>query len=260
MRSSQKRWLITFSIAGVIALGPWLLWEIFNHEPEFYARLNSVEPEQRLLESKKFVSTSLQLRNDLVNEANWEATFSEQEINSWITEELLARYGEYVPKEVHDPRIHFERDRLFFAFRYEQGALSSIIWATLKVQVPDNNTIALTFEKIQAGLIPVSAQDVLSQIDRQALNRGVHVAWDTDQGHPRAIIRYQPVIERKNLVLKQIQLTQGKIRLSGVSTPSSKKTDSNRTTQSPSSDLAPSLLPPVPIDDKEPERSNSTNP
>ena len=80
--------------------------------------------EQRAGRAKKFVAQSLQLRNDICNEPNWEAVFTDQEVNAWLAEDLVTYFADRLPPEVNEPRVLFEPDRIILAFQLRQGAFN----------------------------------------------------------------------------------------------------------------------------------------
>ena len=92
-------------------------------------------------QARKFVAQSLQLRNDICNEPNWEAVFSDQEVNAWLAEDLVTHFADQLPPEVNEPRVLFELDRITLAFQLRQRGVQSVITVVARPWVPEGNTV-----------------------------------------------------------------------------------------------------------------------
>ena len=167
--------------------------------------------------AKKFVAQSLQLRNDICNEPTWEAVFTDQEVNAWLAEDLVTHFADQLPPEVHEPRVLFELDRITLAFLLKQGAVQSVITVVARPRVPGGNTVELTLEKIRAGILPVPADNVLDRIIEYARCHGIDVEWTRKDGYPVVLMRYTPNIDREDVLLEELQIRAGQIRLAGRS-------------------------------------------
>ncbi len=169
MRIPSKRVLIVVAIvATVLVAAPGLAWLTLTHKPTFYRARMSVPPEERRTEARKFVAQSLQLRNDIANEPNWEAVFSDAEVNAWLAEDLVTYFADQIPPGVHEPRIVFEMDRVTLAFGLDQGGVRSIVWVVARPRVAGPNVLELTLEKVRAGMLPIPPDQVLDRITAHA--------------------------------------------------------------------------------------------
>src|SRR4051794_33592831 len=110
MRKSRRRSLIVGLILLLLATIPGLAWVSLKHQPGFYRDMVRLPRGQRVVQAKRFVAQSLQLRNDICNEPTWEAIFTDQEVNAWLEEDLVTHFADQVPPEVHEPRVVFETD------------------------------------------------------------------------------------------------------------------------------------------------------
>lgn len=218
MRALWSRGFWVTAVTVLVVFSPWAFWAVLNHAPKISRDVAALAPEVRQAEAKKFVAATLQLRNDIVNEEAWEARFTDQEVNSWLSEELLKVFADRIPAFIREPRIAFGPDRLTFVFRYEKGTLSSVIWIVARIDVPEENRVALTLEKIRAGMLPVAADQVLDEITRYAARHGVRIEWgESPDGERVAKIAYRPSLDRTDIALKGVRLGEGEVRLSGRS-------------------------------------------
>lgn len=217
MRKPKRRWILLGSAALLLIGLPALFWMGLTYRPAFYRRLTEMPPERRHAKAEQFVAQSLRLRNDIVNEPRWEAAFTDEEVNAWLAEDLVAHFADHIPPGVRDPRVMFEKGRATLAFEFAEGPVTSVVWVVVGLDVPRPNEVALTIEKIRAGALPVPASKILDRITEFARGRGVDVAWSRVEGLPVATIRYTPDVKRRDVVLELLEISEGKIRLWGKS-------------------------------------------
>lgn len=209
--------IIGLALLLFLAATPALIWVSLTHQPRFYRAMVSIPRAQRQEGAKRFVAQSLQLRNDIINEPRWEAVFSDEEVNSWLAEDLVTHFADQLPPEVHEPRVVFEPGRITLAFQLDQGPVRSVIWVVARARVPEPNEVELTVEKIRAGVMPVPADQIIERITQHARGRGLDIRWTRDGDLPVALIRYTPDLSRNDVVLEHVIISQGKIRLAGRS-------------------------------------------
>lgn len=213
-----SRWRAALVAAlAVVLLVPTGVWLSLRYQPGFYRAMRELPREQRERKAKHFVASSLQLRNDITNERSWSAVFTDAEVNAWLAEDLVNHFADQIPPEVHEPRVSFERDRITFAFGLDRGPIRSVIWAVARVSVPEDNVLALSVEKVRAGMIPISVARVIGPLTAAARDRGLDVRWQEDADPPTALIRYRPDTGRADVVLERLTVGPGRIRFSGRS-------------------------------------------
>ena len=216
-RTIKRRWIfLGLSVAALIGL-PTGLWVLLTHQPDFYRAASAIPKARRQAEARRFVAQSLQLRNDIANEPRWEAAFTDEEVNSWLAEDLVTHFADQIPAGVSEPRVAFEMDRLTLAFQLDQGPVRSVVWVVAKARVPEENQLALTIEKIRAGAVPIPAEKLLDRITETARSHGLEVRWERDGHLPVAIVKYTPDLRRRDIVLERLMLLNGQIRLGGRS-------------------------------------------
>jgi hypothetical protein len=218
MRKMSKRVLVVgTTVVAVLAAVPALVWLSLTHQPQFYRSMVAVPHDQSEANAKRFVSQSLQLRNDIANEPAWEAVFTDAEVNAWLAEDLVKHFADQLPPEVHEPRVMFELDRVTLAFELDQGPVRSVIWVVALPRVPEENVLELTFEKIRAGMLPVPPDKVLDRIVAVARAHGVDVTRQRDGEYPVVTFRYTPHAGRDDIKLERVQILKGEIHFAGRS-------------------------------------------
>jgi hypothetical protein len=217
MRKKTTKLLWAGVILTLLAAIPAGIWLSLTYQPSYYRAMVLQSREQREGKARKFVAQGLQLRNDICNEPNWEAVFSDQEVNAWLAEDLVTHFADHLPPEVNEPRVLFEMDRIILAFQLRQRGVQSVITVVARPRVPEGNTVELTLEKIRAGILPVPADNVLDRIVDYARYLGVDVEWTRKEGYPVVLIRYTPNLQRDDVQLEQVQIRAGQLRLAGRS-------------------------------------------
>ncbi len=218
MPKTFRRWIVpgALLLAAIVAI-PALIWASLTHQPTFYKSVVTVPKAEARVQARRFVAQSMQLRNDICNEPEWEAVFTDQEVNAWLAEDLITHFADQLPRDVHDPRIVFEADRVTLAFGLDQGPIRSVIWVVARARVPEPNVLELTLEKIRAGVIPLASARIVDRISSQAIRHGLDIRWDQAGEAPVARIRCVPDPDRSDIVLEQLQIQKGQIRLAGRS-------------------------------------------
>jgi hypothetical protein len=207
-----------FGALTLVALPP-LAWLALTYEPQVYRRLMQAKVPlvQRQARAKKFVSHSLQLRNDIVNEPRWEARFSDEEVNAWVSEELLTTFADQVPSEVHDPRVLFEDDKVTIVFQLKKGLIRTVVTVVCRARVPEDNVLALTLEKVRAGILPFPTDQLTEPITQHARAHGLDIDWKQEGRSQVAYVRYTTDPTRTDVVLEKVQIMDGELRMAGRS-------------------------------------------
>lgn len=217
LKMTPRRFVGMGTILAAILAIPAAIWFSLTYQPAYYRESLSLPQAQREVKAKHFVAQSLQLRNDICNEPNWEAVFSDQEVNAWLAEDLVTHFADQLPPEVHDPRVLFEMDRVILAFQLERAGVQSVITVIARPRVPEGNTVELTLEKIRAGILPVPADNILDRIVEHVRGHGVDVQWRRREGYPVVVMRYTPNLNRDDVQLEDVEIRSGQIRLAGRS-------------------------------------------
>jgi hypothetical protein len=95
--------------------------------------------------------------------------------------------------------------------------MRSLIWVVLRVSVPEGNRLAVTLEKVRAGIVPIPAEQLIPRITAHALAMGLDLHWEKHGEHSVALVKFSPSLKRRDIVLDRVQLLNGQIRIGGRS-------------------------------------------
>src|SRR5262245_19292437 len=119
-------------LAGLASAAVFLL----RCEPRFYRAAEQPAGEARRQRSAEFSNDSMGLVNDILNDfieignpgrSAWQWPFTAEQINSYFSEDFV-RSGlaeKILPKNLREPRVAIDQDRLRLGFRYGHGACAT---------------------------------------------------------------------------------------------------------------------------------------
>lgn len=218
---SRKSFLLTLGLVVFLGtvlslLGVWLL----GHEPELYVQAEVPAGSERIRLSQEFEKKAFDLFNEIQNEDDWEAEFTEQQINSWLAEDFVeSNLARQLPEQISEPRIALRPGRLFLAFRYGGPDFHTVISLQGKVWMAprEPNTLALEIESLKAGAIPLSPSFLQQELTEGARQHNIDVQWYRKDGHPVAVFRLQADRRDPGVQLRELELKEGAVRLKGRS-------------------------------------------
>ena len=199
----------------VLGLGGLLLL-MLRYEPSLF-RQAVVEEGKRPALSKDFFRSFSNFWNELQSsDRDWSGRFTDEQINAFVQ---AGQADTFLPEGITEPRVRFDDDRMLLAFRYKSGLVNTVISVSLRVWLPgaESNLLAMRLERIDAGLVPFSAQWLLERVSEVARNNGIEVNWFRHEGYPVALIRFQADQARPTLQFKAVQFEQGSITIHGRS-------------------------------------------
>src|SRR5262249_12529331 len=112
-----------------------------------------------------------------------------------------------------------EQNRIRLGFRYGKGPLTTVVSLQIRIWLVarEVNTVALEFESLHAGALPVSAQSLLHRIADFAHQKDIDPTWYRRNGHPVLVLRFQADRSRPTFLLQRLEASTGALRISGCS-------------------------------------------
>jgi len=190
---------------------------LLRHEPEAYAQAAVPPGPDREVKSEEFDRKIMTLVNDIQCEADWQAEFTEAQINSYLAEDFLRSKPFQLPRHISDPRVKFRPGQVIIGFRYGDGELSSVVSLCAKVWLPraEPNLLALEIQQLRAGAMPLAIKLLQDELDEMARKQNLDIQWYRHEGNPVAIIRYQADKREPTVVLKELEVRAGVLLVKG---------------------------------------------
>ena len=191
--------------------------------PEFYDQVLHVEPQVQQVAGYELEQQVLQLHNEVRETGDWEALFTDEQINGWLAFDLPEKFADALPPGVSEPRVEVEPHQAQIACRYETGQFRSVVSLALEIQLTDEpNVLAVRICQARAGMLPLPLSRFLDQISQRAGQADIMVRWTQQDGDPVALVTIPMRHEqypRREIHLDTVELREGAVYLAGSTRP-----------------------------------------
>jgi hypothetical protein len=202
------------SAGAVVAL-------LIRYEPAFYRRSAVAPGEERVAWSREFIRQIAALFNSLHLGTPWVASFDQDQINSYLEEDFVREHDAQspFPQGISEPRVALTEDKIQFGFRYGTGWRSTVITVDLHAWLVDRepNLVALEFQSLKAGGLPISAQSLLARITEAAHKNNIDSTWYRYHGHPVLLLRFQANRSSPTFQFQKLEVSDGRLEIAGRS-------------------------------------------
>jgi len=224
MELAMVRWvkrigITVLTILFLTSLTGWWLFRQSRVVPEFYQQATQLSHPDTEAGSHKLEANVAKLQEDASKPGSWEASFSEDDINAWLINQLPLKFKQLQTAGARDPRISIQQDHLLAAARYTDARLDTVISCELHVELTEEpNLLAVHIRELKAGAISLPISQFVDGVSTEAAKGGVQIRWDLTEPGPTALVQvpsehagyaYSPVI------IESIQMIDGAIILSG---------------------------------------------
>jgi hypothetical protein len=199
------------AVAGIVAV----LIHLVGRAPAFYHEIEGVAPDERITESKQFVRQSTEIWNEMVNEAAWSGKFRDTQVNAWLAGDFAQKHSAILPRGVSAPRVSFGDERFRLAFLKRCGPITTIISVVGQMWLPEPNLLAVEFQRVRAGAIPLPAGSVIPTLSSAARSAGWDVQWKQHRGHPVALVRLNQPQREGRVAIECVEFSSGSLRVAG---------------------------------------------
>ncbi|MEM9587536.1 MAG: hypothetical protein AAGA03_09660 [Planctomycetota bacterium] len=220
----MRRWLTRigwgFGVMSIL-VGLISLWAVrqTRHVPEFYANATEADPVELERSRDEMVAAVDRLREQAGRIGSWDASFSDQRINAWLTKELPRKFPRLLAKGARDPRVVIEDGKILAAVRYESSQLDTVISCEVAVELTEEpNMLAVRLHHLKAGALPLPLSQFLKGISTEAARGELDIRWDQTEEGPVALVTIpseHPLYVSKPVVIESVRLEPGWLKLSG---------------------------------------------
>ena len=221
MRRFLKFLFYTFLLLLLLAIvAGFALYRASQQKPQFYVEaLKAPPPEVREAQREQFEQQAVELRNQALQEGDWRAAFTDDQINAWLADELPKKFPDLLPKEISKPRIKITEKEILAACGYQDQRISTVFSLAMSARLTDQpNEMALTIRSVKAGLAPVPLSRILPMAKERAAKEAPEIRWTTDEdGSPVMLIplRFADDDSETDIQLKTLELQEGALDFSG---------------------------------------------
>jgi hypothetical protein len=213
--------VLTGSAAVLLVVSLGAVYRASQQVPEFYQEAIRGDAQRQAAASKEMLRTATALASDVQKEGEWQAEFTEEQVNGWLAVDLAENHGKALPPEVHDPRVAIRPDGVKIGWRWNSDGLSTVFSLDAQFGLAEPNVVALTIRGAKAGKVPLPLNRILDTVTAAAQEMNLHLQWKTTRGHPVALftVPEPDSEEQKTIVVETLELRHGSIFLSGKTLP-----------------------------------------
>jgi len=162
----------------------------------------------------------------LADDAVRSETFTEREINAWLTRMMpdwLANQNIQMPRQIHDPMVALRGDRLIFAFDYAADRINQVVSLHTRLELRPNGKAQLHIDSVTGGRLPLPASELIEKVKAQSRTRGGG-DWFGDlyqvlDGQTFDPVWPHPGHEGMQLRLTNLEFGNGKVTLTATPEP-----------------------------------------
>ncbi len=204
--------------ASVTTIAGWLYWAS-QQTPAFYAEALACSQTAAQQSSDRMLHQTAALLSDIRRPGQWQAIFTADQINGWLAYDVERNHPHLFPREVTDPRVAFENDRLMIAFRWRKPGWAAIVSLQAELYLQDINIIAVRIRNVRAGKLPLPIGSLLEEIAASGRELGLAVDQQLIEGDPLLLITL-PASDNdtgKRMSLESLELHEGELYVAGQS-------------------------------------------
>jgi hypothetical protein len=177
----------------------------------------AADPVAQTAASQELESRATALFNDVRHMEAWETRISAEEINGYLAVDFAEKHPGVLPKNVQEPRVLIEPDRLAVAFQMELGGLRCVYSLEAEVYLSEPNVVACRILGAKAGMMPLPLKSVLDKFTGASKRLNIPIRWVQEDGDPVALLTIAPDLpeENRRLVVETLQLQDGGLYLAG---------------------------------------------
>ncbi|HEY2840821.1 MAG TPA: hypothetical protein VGJ26_16810 [Pirellulales bacterium] len=205
--------VVIVAIGGIVMLST-------RHVPEFYAEAITAEPHEQRQASDELLQRATTLNNDLRKRGRWQALFTAEQINGWLSVDLTQKHPELLSEGFSEPRIQIRKGKATIACRYKSGVMNTVASATFELYLAEPDVLALRIDTVRAGALPMPMKNIVEGVAQAAERLNLRVAWRQEKGDPVALISLPAAHDETSVYkLDALELRDGELYIAGRTEP-----------------------------------------
>lgn len=211
-------------LVGVIGAGIYFRTALSRAVP-FYADALSSDPTEMERASRELESRLAAVYSEAQKTGRWHATFTAEQINSWLAVELPNAFPELQTQNVHDPRIAIGADGVSLGFQTAVAGVNTVIAVVTDVFVDERGLLAIQLRSVHAGSLPLPTKDIVDRTQTALKRTALPCHWAQNDGQPVLLVDVSALVsnEHQQRELETVELHDGEIYLAGYTTAPTKR-------------------------------------
>lgn len=210
------------AIFVLVAVGLGGVYVALGREQPFYTAALAAAPEHSAISSRELESRASALYSETRQPGDWQAAFTEDQINGWLAVQLPSNFQEALPASVSEPRVSIGDDELVLAFRTRRGGIETVATVRAAVMLTEDGCVAIKLRSVHAGALPLPALQVADDISRACQDLDLPVTWTQVNGQAVAIVDIGRAASKggKSISLSAVELRDHAIYVAGETSTS----------------------------------------
>lgn len=191
-----------------------------RHVPEFYAEAITAEPQVERQANDQMLERATTLNNDIRKRGRWQALFTAEQINGWLSVDLEENHPELLAEGFSEPRIQIRKGKATIACRYKQGVMNTVASATFELYLVEPDVLALRIDSVRAGAMPMPMKSIVDGVAIAAERLNLRLKWRQEKGDPVALVSLPAAHDDKSVYkLDALELRDGELYIAGRTEP-----------------------------------------
>jgi uncharacterized protein YpmS len=213
--------VVLVSLAGIAAVAVGGVLVALGREQPFYTAALEADPVVLASASRELESRATAFYSETRQPGEWQAAFTEDQINGWLAVRLANLYAEDLPESFSEPRVAIDDGELALAFRTRRAGVDTVVTAKASAMLTDDGNIAIRLRSVHAGALPIPAMQVAEEISQACRQLELPVSWTQIEGQPVAIVEINRggAARHTTIALDSLEIEQGAIYVAGRTLP-----------------------------------------
>lgn len=220
-----KRWLLRLTmVAGLLGIGivgfGWYAYRSAQVIPEYYERLLEQPIEDLMVAGDEFETEVLELQNVAIETGEWEAAFSQDQINGWLASDLPEKFPKSLPSSISNPRVALGDDELKLVFQFETKGFRGVVEACGDAYCTQElNQIAIKIKHIRSGVVSMPVAAWTDRISKVMRRNDCPVQWTEENGETIALVGMPRKLSdhpQQKRIIESVEVLDNRLVLKGV--------------------------------------------
>jgi hypothetical protein len=204
---------VLVALVALLAGGIWL-YRSLSYVPPFYSEALEASAAELSRFSRELLRRTAALNSDVKRRGQWEALFTDEQINGWLAVDVPKNHPDLIPTQAHNPRVRIVPGRLLAGAQME-GAVTAVVSVELDVRLAETNVLAVRIEKLRVGDVPWALDQIIDDVVAAARDWGIRVEQTQSDGDPVLLLTMPAEVDERKLFLERLELREGEVYLSG---------------------------------------------
>ncbi len=217
LRRFRVFFLVFVGTAALLTIVPASLYFAAHYEPDFYGEALKTDRKTLEKDSDAMLQQTAGLFSAIQKPGRWSARFTDEQINGWLSVDLVKNHPKALPEKLSDPRVAIRNKKLTLGCRYTHDGTAHVISVTLEPYVAKPNVLAIRVINVRAGLLPVPLNRVLDGISQAAKDSQLHLEWQREGADPVALLTLPEDEDREAIIrVESLHVENGAIYIGGT--------------------------------------------